>query len=85
VNGFIVRLYTRLGTTSNYIAIADLHTLQIMTAHAKPQSLIVFPSRCLVTALNNGDPSRRCPLANTTHNGTHCSNWPGYNISAQAT
>jgi hypothetical protein len=30
---------------------------QITTAHAKPQFVIVFPSRCLVTALNNGDSS----------------------------
>jgi hypothetical protein len=50
-------LYTRLGTTSNYSAIADIHTLQITAAHAKPQSCIVFPSRCLVSALNNGDSS----------------------------
>jgi hypothetical protein len=27
--------YTRLGTTSNYNAIADLHTLQIITTLAK--------------------------------------------------
>jgi hypothetical protein len=57
VNGFNDYLYTRLGTTSNYSDIADLHTLQISTAHAKPQSFIVFPSRCLVTDLNNGDSS----------------------------
>jgi hypothetical protein len=29
--------------------------------------------------------SRRYPLAKTTHNWTHCSNWPGYNISAWTT
>jgi hypothetical protein len=57
VNGFLDHLYTRLGTASNYSAIADLHTLRITTAHAKPQSFILFPSRCLVTALNNGDSS----------------------------
>jgi hypothetical protein len=57
VNVFINHLYTLLGTTSPYNAIADLHTLQITTAHNKPQSLIVFPSRCLVTALKNGDSS----------------------------
>jgi hypothetical protein len=27
--------------------------------------------------------SRRCPLANTTHNWTHCSKCPGYNISVR--
>jgi hypothetical protein len=35
VNGFIDHLYTRLGTTSNYGATADLHTLQITTANTK--------------------------------------------------
>jgi hypothetical protein len=32
-----------------------MHTLQITTTHAKPQFFTVFPSRCLVTALNNKD------------------------------
>jgi hypothetical protein len=32
--GFIDHLYTRLGTTSNYNAIADFHTWQIITSHA---------------------------------------------------
>jgi hypothetical protein len=57
VNGFVDHLYTPLGTTSNYSALDNLHTLQITTAHAKPQSFIIFRSRCLVTALNNGDSS----------------------------
>jgi hypothetical protein len=35
VNGFIDHLYTSLGTTSIYSAIANLHTLQITTAQAK--------------------------------------------------
>jgi hypothetical protein len=39
----------------NYSVVADLHTLQITTANAKPHSFIVFPSRCLATAVNNGD------------------------------
>jgi hypothetical protein len=30
--GFIDHLYTQLGTTSNYSAIANLHTSQITTA-----------------------------------------------------
>jgi hypothetical protein len=34
-------------------ATAHLHTLQITIAHAKPQSSIVFPSRCLATAHNS--------------------------------
>jgi hypothetical protein len=54
---FIGHLYTRLRTTSDYSATAYQHTLQIITAHAKPQSFIAFASRCLVTALNNGDSS----------------------------
>jgi hypothetical protein len=57
VNGFIDHLYTPFGTTSNYSAIANLHSLQITTAHAKSQTFLVLLSRCLVTALNNGDSS----------------------------
>jgi hypothetical protein len=57
VNGFIDHLYARHGNTNNYSAIADLHTLQIITAHAKAQSFLVFSSPCMVTALNNGDSS----------------------------
>jgi hypothetical protein len=56
-NAFIYYLYTELGTTSNYSVIADQHTLRITTAYAKPQSFIDFPSRCLVTALNNEESS----------------------------
>jgi hypothetical protein len=37
--GFIDHLYTQLGTTSSYTTVTDLHTLQITTAYAKPQSL----------------------------------------------
>jgi hypothetical protein len=48
-------LYTRLGTTSDCNSIADLHTLQTTTTHARPQSFRVFPSRCLVTAPNSRD------------------------------
>jgi hypothetical protein len=33
--GFIGHFYTQLGTTSNYSTIANPHTLQITTAHAK--------------------------------------------------
>jgi hypothetical protein len=51
-----VFLYTQLGATSNYNAIADLHTLQITTAQAT-SSQSVFTSRFLVTDLNNGDSS----------------------------
>jgi hypothetical protein len=56
-NGFIHHLYTQLGYISNYSAIANLHSLQINTAHSKS-----FPACCvfswsLVTASNSGDSS----------------------------
>jgi hypothetical protein len=56
MNGFIDNLYTRLGTTSIYNDIADLHTLQITRAHVK-FSQSAFTSRFLVTDLNNVDSS----------------------------
>jgi hypothetical protein len=52
---FIDYLYTPLRTTSNYIATANLHTLQSL-GHAK-SSQFAFTSRFLVTDLNNGDSS----------------------------
>jgi hypothetical protein len=54
MNGFIYHLQTRLGTTSTYNAIADLHTLQITREHTE-SSQTAFTSRFLVTDLNNGD------------------------------
>jgi hypothetical protein len=62
MNRFIDHLYTRLGTTSTYNAVADLHTLQISRAHAK-SSQSAFTSRFLVTDLNNGDYSAFCARA----------------------
>jgi hypothetical protein len=51
--GFIDHLYTQLGATCNYSAIANLHTIKIATAHAKS-----FPAcHSLVTASNSGDSS----------------------------
>jgi hypothetical protein len=41
-------------TTCNYNTIANLHTLKIIRAHAKPPA---FTSRYLATALNDGDAS----------------------------
>jgi hypothetical protein len=42
-DGFIDQLHTPLGTANNCIAIANLHTLQITTAPAKPfSSLMCF-------------------------------------------
>jgi hypothetical protein len=47
--GFIDTLYTPLGTTGIYSAIADLHALQFTVTHALGFS--VFTSRILATAL----------------------------------
>jgi hypothetical protein len=56
VNGFINHLHTPLETTSNYSAIANLHTLKITTAPAKSFSnLLVFIGHYLTTASNSGD------------------------------
>jgi hypothetical protein len=68
VNRFTDHLYTRLGTTSNYSATANLHGSQIATA------CCVFNSRSLATASNIGDssasraqiPSSQPPLQNST-------------------
>jgi hypothetical protein len=50
--GFIDHFNTQLGTTSNYSAIANLHTLQITRTDAKSlPACCVFTSRSLVTAL----------------------------------
>jgi hypothetical protein len=58
INGFIDHVYTPLGTTSNYSAIANLYTLQIITAPAKIfSSLLFFISRYLATDFNSGDSS----------------------------
>jgi hypothetical protein len=54
VNGFIGHLYTPLGTTSNYSAIADLHILQITTALAKPFPARRIFSRSLATDSKSG-------------------------------
>jgi hypothetical protein len=46
--GFIDHVNTRLATTFNYSAIANLHNLQITTAHATSfQSTVVSTSHCL--------------------------------------
>jgi hypothetical protein len=47
--GFIDTLYIPLGTTGNYSAIADLHTLQFTVTHALGFS--IFTSRILATDL----------------------------------
>jgi hypothetical protein len=58
LNGFIDHSFIPLGTTSNYSAIANLHTLQIATAPAKLfPTCCVFISRSLTTASNSGNSS----------------------------
>jgi hypothetical protein len=56
--GFTDHLYTQLQITSNYNAIANLHTLQITTTPTKPfPAYCIFTSRFLVTACNSGNSS----------------------------
>jgi hypothetical protein len=58
VNGFIDHLYTRIGTTSNYSATANLQNSQITTAPAKPfPACCVFTSHSPAKASNSGDVS----------------------------
>jgi hypothetical protein len=54
----LLTTYTQLGTTSNYSAIANLHTSQITTATAKPFLVCcTFISLYLATASNSADSS----------------------------
>jgi hypothetical protein len=54
MSGFIVTLYTPLGPTRDYSAIADLHTLQFTVTHTHTHTLgfSVFTSRFLSTDFN---------------------------------
>jgi hypothetical protein len=55
---WILDLLRPLGTTSNYSAIANLHTLQITTARAKTfPAYCALTTRSLATASNSGDSS----------------------------
>jgi hypothetical protein len=54
----IFDVYIPLGTTCNYSANDDLHTLQFTKAHAKPfPAYCVFNNRFMVTDINSGDSS----------------------------
>jgi hypothetical protein len=56
--GFIDHFNTRLVTTLNYSAIADLHILKITRVHVKSISACsIFTSRFQATASNSGYPS----------------------------
>jgi hypothetical protein len=58
VNGFTDHLYTPLRTTSNYSAIANLHTLQFTTAPVKSfKACCVFISRSVATDSNGWNSS----------------------------
>jgi hypothetical protein len=57
-------LYTPLGTTGNYSAIAKLHNSQFTTTPAKPfPSSCVWTSRSLATTSNSRDPPAACQLS----------------------
>jgi hypothetical protein len=85
VTRFTDHVHTRLGTTSNYSATANLHNSQITTAPAKPfPACCVFTSSSLATASNSGDSSASrsqvlssfsyqliCPLLITSLHGPH--------------
>jgi hypothetical protein len=53
---WVLDLLALLGTSSNYSATSDLHTLQLITTPAKPfPTCFVFNGRPLVTASNSGN------------------------------
>jgi archaellum component FlaF (FlaF/FlaG flagellin family) len=90
VTRFIDHLYTRLGTTSDYRAIADLRTLEITRAHTK-SSQSSSTSHFLVTASNNGDSSVSVLMSllsgeyPTTDSDSQLTFSLVYNISARTT
>jgi hypothetical protein len=70
MNGFVDQLYTRLVSTSNYSATANLNNSEITTAPAEPfPACFVFTSRSLATAPNSGNSSfsRAQVLSSQTH------------------
>jgi hypothetical protein len=85
---FIDHLYTRLGTTSNYSASANLHSSQITTAPASSfPACCVSTSRSLVTASNSWDFfSFRSQVPSEWHLPSNCpfssqtpvQNWSGW-------
>jgi hypothetical protein len=76
--GFTDHFNTRLVTTLNYSAIANLQTLQITTAHSK--SLQSFTSRFPVTDFQLHQPSLFFTASHPTD--TTATTCLGYNISA---
>jgi hypothetical protein len=72
--GFIDHFNTRLVTALDYSAFADLPTLEITRAHAKPFQSAVFISRFLVTASNSGH-SSTAPNKSSLHRLPYNSFW----------
>jgi hypothetical protein len=61
MNRFIDHLYTQVGTTSNYSAIANLHTLQIATEPAKKELVFQWKAAVFRSELKTTD----CPETQT--------------------
>jgi hypothetical protein len=60
--GFVDHLYTPLGSTGNYSAVANLNNLRITTAPARPfPACYVLTSHSLATASNSGYSSASRP------------------------
>jgi hypothetical protein len=70
VNGFIEHLYTPLGTTSNYSAIANLHALEIATAPAKKEPVLLAEKPLCSFGIQDKGLSRN---PNTKHNPQYSS------------
>jgi hypothetical protein len=88
VIGFIEHFKTQLVITLNFSAIADFHTLQITSAHAKSfPARSVFTSSCLVMASSNGysSPSELKSSLNAGSLPTtfSCFDCPPYNLFAR--
>jgi hypothetical protein len=66
MNGFIDTVYTTFGTTGNYSANTDLHTLQFNVAYAL--RLSVFTSRVLATDLSQS----HCKFKSHMKFSLHC-------------
>jgi hypothetical protein len=52
-----------IGFIEHFQLVTLLHSLEIIIAHAEPQFVVVFTSRCSVTVLNNGDSSPLMPTS----------------------
>jgi hypothetical protein len=80
--GFIGTLFTQLLTTGNYIAIADLQTLQFTVAHAV--GLSVFTSRILATELWGKDDESPVRILGFRTRDLHSIKWKSYPLNSQS-